>query len=114
MAQICWPWRMVARYANGKEIEVGGNSEEDCVERLATFEKKHGRNEPFGTRKTSQTVHFIFAVLVLRQPCRKLSYMLPVSYKPLHPLIQTVEIGEYPTIPRCCVLSKAPTTVGQR
>lgn len=42
MARICWPWRMAARFADGEEIEVGGNSEEDCMERLAALEEKHG------------------------------------------------------------------------
>ena len=42
MTKICWPWKMVARYADGAEIEVGGNSEEDCMERLAAFEEAHG------------------------------------------------------------------------
>ena len=42
MTKICWPWKMVARYADGEEIEVGGNSEEDCMERLAAFEEAHG------------------------------------------------------------------------
>ena len=42
MVRICWPWKMVARYADSEEIEVGGNSEEDCMERLAELEEQHG------------------------------------------------------------------------
>lgn len=42
MARICWPWRIAARFTDGEEIEVGGNSEEDCMERLAALEEKHG------------------------------------------------------------------------
>lgn len=39
---IYYPWKMVARYSDGEEIEVSGNSEEDCMEKLADLEDKHG------------------------------------------------------------------------
>lgn len=39
---IMWPWKMVATYADGEEIEVGGHSEEDCMEKLCDLEEKHG------------------------------------------------------------------------
>lgn len=39
---IYYPWKMAARYSDGEEIEVSGNSEEDCMEKLAGLEDKHG------------------------------------------------------------------------
>lgn len=42
MSQICWPWKMVARYADEEEIEVGGYDEEDCMTKLIDLEEKHG------------------------------------------------------------------------
>lgn len=42
MAQICWPWKMVGRYADEEEIEVGGFSEEDCMTKLIDLQEKHG------------------------------------------------------------------------
>ena len=40
--KICPPWKMIGHYADGEEIEVGGNNEEECVEKLCALEEKHG------------------------------------------------------------------------
>lgn len=42
MAQICWPWKMVGRYADEDEIEVVGFGEEDCMTKLIELQEKHG------------------------------------------------------------------------
>lgn len=40
--KICFPWRMVGRYADDEEIYVGGCDEEDCMRKLIDKQKKHG------------------------------------------------------------------------
>lgn len=40
--RVLYPWKMVARHADGEEIEVGGFSEEDCMEKLCDLEEQHG------------------------------------------------------------------------
>jgi len=37
-----WPWKMVGRYADGEEVEVSGNDEEECMGKLIDIEDKHG------------------------------------------------------------------------
>lgn len=40
--RILYPWKMVGRFEDDFEIEVGGNDEEDCMWRLAKLQDKHG------------------------------------------------------------------------
>lgn len=40
--KICFPWKMVGRYADDKEIYVGGYDEEDCMMKLIDKQEKHG------------------------------------------------------------------------
>ena len=40
--KVLYPWKMVGRYADGEEIEVGGLDEEDCMTRLISMIDKHG------------------------------------------------------------------------
>ena len=40
--KICFPWRMVGRYADDEEIYVGGYDEEDCMCKLIDKQEKHG------------------------------------------------------------------------
>jgi len=40
--RILTPWRMVGRYADDAEIEVGGYSEEDCMYKLIARQETHG------------------------------------------------------------------------
>lgn len=42
MSLFAYPWKMVGRYADDEVVTVGGSSEEDCMEKLAALEKKHG------------------------------------------------------------------------
>lgn len=39
---ILYPWKMAATYEDGEEIEMGGNSEEDCMQKLIDLQDKHG------------------------------------------------------------------------
>ena len=43
MSLFLTPWKMVGRFEDDEEIVVGGNSEEDCMEKLIELEDKHGR-----------------------------------------------------------------------
>ena len=40
--RILTPWKMVGRYADDEEIEVGGCNEEDCMCKLIDLQEKHG------------------------------------------------------------------------
>ena len=40
--KVLYPWKMIGRYADGEEIEVGGFDEEDCMTRLISKIEKHG------------------------------------------------------------------------
>lgn len=42
---ICYPWKMVGRYADDYEAEVGGSNEEDCMEKLIDLQEQHGSLE---------------------------------------------------------------------
>lgn len=39
---ILTPWKMIGRYADNEEIEVGGFDEEDCMCKLIDLQEKHG------------------------------------------------------------------------
>lgn len=43
--KLLYTWRMVGRYADQTEIEVGGMDEEDCMWRLCNLIKEHGNLE---------------------------------------------------------------------
>lgn len=36
------PWRMCGEYEDGFTVTVGGNDEEDCIQRLIDLQEKHG------------------------------------------------------------------------
>ena len=40
--KVLYPWKMIGRYADDEEIEVGGFDEEDCMTRLISKIEKHG------------------------------------------------------------------------
>ena len=40
--EIITPWKMIAKYADGEEIYVGGQDEEDCMYKLIAKQEKHG------------------------------------------------------------------------
>ena len=40
--KVLYPWKMVGRYADDEEIEVGGFDEEDCMTRLISMIDEHG------------------------------------------------------------------------
>lgn len=40
--KLCYPWKMVGRYEDDYETEVGGNNEEDCMGKLIDLQEKHG------------------------------------------------------------------------
>ena len=40
--KICFPWKMVGRYADDEEIYVGGYDEADCMCKLIDKQEKHG------------------------------------------------------------------------
>lgn len=40
--RILTPWKMVGRYDDDEEIEVGGCNEEDCMCKLIDLQEKHG------------------------------------------------------------------------
>lgn len=40
--RINYPWKMVARYADDYEAEVGGFDEKDCMGKLIDLMEKHG------------------------------------------------------------------------
>lgn len=37
-----YPWKMVGRYEDDYEAEIGGNNEEDCMCKLIDLQEKHG------------------------------------------------------------------------
>jgi hypothetical protein len=37
-----YPWKMVGRYEDDYEAEVGGSNEEDCMGKLIDLQEKHG------------------------------------------------------------------------
>ena len=39
---ILTPWKMIGRYADDEEIEIGGCDEEDCMCKLIDLQEKHG------------------------------------------------------------------------
>lgn len=39
---ILEPWRICGEYEDGFTVTVGGNSEEDCMEKLIDLQEKHG------------------------------------------------------------------------
>ena len=39
---VLTPWKMIGRYADDEEIEVGGCNEEDCMCKLIDLQEKHG------------------------------------------------------------------------
>jgi len=39
---ILYPYKMVGRYEDGFEIEVGGNDEGDCIWYLDKYSENHG------------------------------------------------------------------------
>lgn len=45
---ICYPWKMYAEYADGKELTFTGNSEEDCMEKIVAAEATHGEIVAYG------------------------------------------------------------------
>ena len=40
--KICFPWRMVGKYADDEEIYVGGYDEADCMCKLIDLQEKYG------------------------------------------------------------------------
>lgn len=40
--QVIWNWKMVARYEDDYEAEVGGWDEEDCIVKLDKLRDEHG------------------------------------------------------------------------
>ena len=40
--EILWPWKMEARFDDDFEIEVCGNSDEECIEKIANLQGQHG------------------------------------------------------------------------
>ena len=36
------PWKMIARYADGKEVIAGGSDAADCTRKLLALEQRHG------------------------------------------------------------------------
>lgn len=40
--RFLYPWKMVGRYADDAEVEVGGFDEEDCMSKLIDMIDKHG------------------------------------------------------------------------
>lgn len=43
--KIIYPWKMVGRYADGYEAEVGGMDEDHCMCKLANLQESHGELE---------------------------------------------------------------------
>lgn len=41
--KVLYPWKMVGQYADGQEITVGGNDEDDCMYKLCELQEKHGK-----------------------------------------------------------------------
>ena len=41
-SNIFEPWRMCGKYVDGFTITIGGNNEEDCMQRLIDLQEKHG------------------------------------------------------------------------
>lgn len=41
-SNILEPWRICGEYKDGFTVTVGGNSEEDCMEKLIDLQEKHG------------------------------------------------------------------------
>lgn len=42
MVNVNYPWKMIGRYANDKEVIVGGFDEEDCMNKLINLIKRNG------------------------------------------------------------------------
>ena len=40
--QILWPWKIAARYEDGFETVVNGNSDEDCMCKVDDLTYQHG------------------------------------------------------------------------
>ena len=36
------PWRMCGEYTDGFSVTIGGNDEEDCIQRLIDLQENHG------------------------------------------------------------------------
>lgn len=43
MIKFIYPWKMVGRYEDDYEAEVGGSGEEDCMEKLIDLQEEHGK-----------------------------------------------------------------------
>lgn len=43
MIKFIYPWKMVGRYEDDYEAEVGGSDEEDCMEKLIDLQEEHGK-----------------------------------------------------------------------
>lgn len=41
-SSIFEPWRICGKYTDGFSVTVGGNNEEDCMQRLIDLQEKHG------------------------------------------------------------------------
>ena len=41
-SSIFEPWRICGEYKDGFSVTVGGNDEEDCMQRLIDLQEKHG------------------------------------------------------------------------
>ena len=39
---ILEPWRICGKYEDGFYVTVGGNNEEECIQKLSDLEEKHG------------------------------------------------------------------------
>lgn len=42
MVNVNYLWKMIGRYANDKEVIVGGFDEEDCMNKLINLIKRNG------------------------------------------------------------------------
>lgn len=40
--EIIWPWKMIGRYVDDKEVTVGGFDESECMEKLIDLQEEHG------------------------------------------------------------------------
>ena len=45
---ILYPWKMIGRFEDNKEITVGGFDEEDCMYKLCKLQKSHGNMTWYG------------------------------------------------------------------
>lgn len=41
-SSIFEPWRICGEYKDGFSVTIGGNDEEDCMQRLINLQEKHG------------------------------------------------------------------------